>query len=254
MRGASILVATMATTALVAGTAVGAETAAERRPIAVVELFTSQGCGRCPPADQFLGELAHEKGVVALSYAVDYWDYMGWKDTAARPEFARRQKGYADRRGDHDVFTPQMVVNGRARLVGSDRDAVRREISLGAEARHDLSVAVEVETVGDAVRVHVPDADLGEAVHATVWLVRFDETRSVTIRRGENNGRTITYSNVVRSLLPIGVWKGRDAVIEVPRQETPGEAAAGCAVIVQSDREGLPGRIFGAAACARPQS
>lgn len=226
------------------------EASPSARPIAVVELFTSQGCANCPPADAFLSELARENDVVALSYAVDYWDYMGWKDTAAKPEFTLRQKGYAGRRGDRDVFTPQVVVNGRAQVVGSDREKIRREISLGSEMRHDLTVAVDVESTAEAVKVHLPSLKSGEPVHATVLLVRYDHSRSVSIGRGENTGRTLTYAHLVRSILPIGMWKGQELTLELPRQETPTDPNLGCAVLVQQEKDGLPGPILGARACS----
>ena len=223
------------------------------RPIGVVELFTSQGCANCPPADAFLGELARGGDLVALSYPVDYWDYMGWKDTAARPEFTRRQKGYAHHRGDRDVYTPQMVVNGRKRLVGSDREGIRREIAAGDADRHDLSITVGIDCGSEALKVRLPDAAAESDVNATVWLVRFDLTRTVTIGRGENNGRTLTYTTLVRSLQPIGMWKGRAATIELPRPETQGDPNFGCAVLVQSDKDDLPGPILGAALCSPPR-
>lgn len=247
------LVAAIAGVASVTSAA-AAEASPSERPIAVVELFTSQGCANCPPADAFLSELAHENDVVALSYAVDYWDYMGWKDTAAKPEFALRQKGYAGRRGDRDVFTPQVVVNGRAQLVGSDRERIRREISIGSEMRRDLTVAVDVESTAEAVKIHLPSAKSGEPVHATVLLVRYDHSRSVAVGRGENTGRTLTYAHLVRSILPIGMWKGQELTLELPRQETPADPNLGCAVLVQLEKDGLPGPILGARTCSAQSS
>lgn len=220
------------------------------RPAAVVELFTSQGCANCPPADAFLGELAREDDLVTLSYPVDYWDYLGWKDTAAKPEFTARQKAYANRRGDHDVFTPQVVINGRARLVGSDRGGIRREIAEAEDVRHDLGVGVEVEAGRDVLRVRLPDGPAGEPAHATIWLVRYDLARTVTIGRGENSGRTLTYTHLVRSLQPIGMWKGHALTIELPRPEGEDDPNFGCAVLVQADHAGVPGPILGARICA----
>lgn len=234
---------------------IGAEVPSSARPVAVVELFTSQGCANCPPADAFLGDLSREADVVALSYAVDYWDYMGWKDTAAKPEFTRRQKAYAERRGDHDVFTPQVVINGRARLVGSDRAGIRREIAAGATIRHDLTVPIELEANREALQVRLPDAPAGgEPVHATVWLARFDEVRSVSVGRGENHGRTLSYAHLVRSLQPIGMWKGKALTIELPRQEMATDPNIGCAVLIQDVEQDRPGRILGARICTAPTS
>lgn len=225
------------------------DAASADRPAAVIELFTSQGCANCPPADTFLGELAREDDLVALSYPVDYWDYLGWKDTAAKPEFTARQKAYAHRRGDHDVFTPQVVINGRARLVGSDRDGIRHEIAEAEERRHDLDVGLEVEAARDVLRVRLPDGTSTEPIHATIWLVRYERERAVTIGRGENAGRTVTYTHLVKSLQPIGMWKGKAVTIELPRAEGESDPNFGCAVLLQVDREGLPGRILGARTC-----
>jgi len=226
-----------------------AEPSSASRPAAVVELFTSQGCANCPPADAYLSELTRRGDLVTLTFPVDYWDYLGWKDTAAKPEFTARQKAYAARRGDRDVFTPQVVVDGETRLVGSDRDGIRREID-----RHEtgaLGVAVDLDAGGDGLRVRLPEAEGASGpIHATVWLVRFEESRTVTIARGENTGRTLTYSHLVRSLQPIGMWKGKAVTIELPRLEGPAAGDAGCAVLVQSDKDGLPGRILGARLCA----
>ncbi|MCE1235417.1 MAG: DUF1223 domain-containing protein [Hyphomicrobiales bacterium] len=232
--------------------AAAAETPSAERPLAVVELFTSQGCANCPPADALLGELTQRADLVTLSYAVDYWDYLGWKDTAAKPEFTARQKAYASRRGDRDVYTPQVVVNGEARLVGSDRAAIRREIAEGDEAARPLAVAIELEAGSEALKVRLPEAEPGVPAHATVWLARFDETKTVTIGRGENTGRSVTYSHLVRSLQPIGMWKGKALTIELPRQEGANDPNHGCAVLVQADKGGLPGRILGARICSRP--
>ncbi|NLH80123.1 MAG: DUF1223 domain-containing protein [Phyllobacteriaceae bacterium] len=227
----------------------GADPSSTSRPTAVVELFTSQGCANCPPADALLTELTRRGDLVTLTFPVDYWDYLGWKDTAAKPEFTARQKAYAARRGDHDVYTPQVVVDGETRLVGSDRDGIHREIERG-EGDGTLGVAVDLDAGGDGLRVRLPEAATpGGPVHATVWLVRFEESRTVTIGRGENTGRTLTYSHLVRSLQPIGMWKGKAVTIELPRQEGPTPGDVGCAVLVQSDKDGLPGRILGARLC-----
>lgn len=233
---------------MLGASAAGAEPSSANRPAAVVELFTSQGCANCPPADAYLSELTRRGDLVTLTFPVDYWDYLGWKDTAAKPEFTARQKAYATRRGDRDVFTPQVVVDGETRLVGSDRDGIRREIDRDESGA--LGVTVDLDAGGDGLRVRLPEAEApGGPIHATVWLVRFEESRTVTIARGENTGRTLTYSHLVRSLQPIGMWKGKAVTIELPRQEGPTAGDLGCAVLVQADKDGLPGRILGARLC-----
>lgn len=242
------------------GLLVGLPAAAEetgtvpQHPRAVVELFTSQGCARCPPADALLGRLSEDPDLVALTFAVDYWDYLGWKDTAARPEFSRRQRAYADRRGDHDVYTPQMVINGRVHVVGSDHAGIDRRLGALAAERHDLVVPIDVATTADALVVDVGAATGGDAAAATVWLVRFDRRRTVPVKRGENTGLNLTYTHLVRSLQPIGMWKGRPLRIELPRNGTVEDAGTGCAVLLQVDRDGSPGPILGARLVDRPQS
>jgi len=222
-------------------------TAIGHRPRAVVELFTSQGCANCPPADAFLSELARDPDLVTLSFPVDYWDYLGWKDTAAKPEFTQRQRAYATRRGDHDVYTPQMVIDGRAHLVGSDRAAVAREIGTTGAPSTRLPVPVDLETSNDAIVVSVgTPGDEPTAQTATVWLVRYDVERTVPVRRGENTGRSLTYAHLVRSIQPVGMWKGRPLRIELPRQDIVADDGSGCAVLVQTDHDGIPGPILGA--------
>lgn len=224
-------------------------------PRAVVELFTSQGCGRCPPADALFEKLSHDPDLVTLSYAVDYWDYLGWKDTAARPEFTQRQRAYAERRGDQAVYTPQAVIDGRAHVVGSDRAAIETTVAaLAAEGRAP-SVDVEVETSADSMVVKVGDAPAGLGHgRATVWLARYERARTVPIGKGENSGKTVTYSHLVRTLQPIGMWKGKAVRIELPRQEMVGEEGEGCAILVQLDHDGAPGAIVGARLVDRPAS
>src|SRR5262245_43951656 len=163
--------------------------AAETRP--VVELFTGQGCSSCPAADRILGELAREGRVIALSVPVDYWDYLGWKDTLAQHAHSLRQRGYAGGRGDRQVYTPQVVVNGAAQVIGSDRTAIDAACKQAAP-----SLPVSLARKGDAIEI---DVGPGQGAPATVWLLTVARATPVAIGRGENQGRTITYSNVVRS-------------------------------------------------------
>jgi len=225
------------------------------KPRAVIELFTSQGCGKCPPADALLGRLAADPSLITLSFAVDYWDYLGWKDTAARPEFTQRQRAYSEVRGDRAVYTPQVVVDGRTHVVGSDRAAIDGAIADHRREAHTLTVDVDVETSSDALVVRVGDAPpaIG-ATRATLWLVRYDVLRTVPIGKGENSGRTVTYSHLVKSLQPIGVWKGRAVRIELPLQETVHDGGEGCAVLLQVESDNGPGAILGARLVDRPAS
>jgi len=225
--------------------ALGLAQTALAEPKAVVELFTSQGCSSCPPADAHLAELAKRDDVVALSLHVDYWDYLGWKDTFGRAQHTERQYAYAKVRGDGKVYTPQMVVNGHEGLVGSDREAVEEVL-----ARSDLPLDVSISRNGGALDIVVQPGEAAPAYHlpeVTVRLIVFEPAASVTIERGENAGRTATYRNVVRSIRPIGMWKGERLEISLPADEMLLHEDYGCAVLVQEDRRDGPGRILGAA-------
>lgn len=220
--------------------------AAAERPLTVVELFTSQGCSSCPPADAFLGELAGRDDVLALSFHVDYWDYIGWKDPFASADHTRRQRDYSRTLGLRYVFTPQMVIQGAAYATGSDRPAVIDRIE---KNRALARIPVELRQGDDGgVRLFIADttAEGGEAAdEAAVWLVVFDREHLTPIKRGENKGRKLRDYNVVRQLSRIATWRGRalDMAVTVPDM-VPGGGRA-CAVLVQSQRTG---RILGAAA------
>jgi hypothetical protein len=225
--------------ALAAGTAV----AQDVRPRAVVELFTSQGCSSCPPADAVLGDLARDPGVVALSFPVDYWDYLGWKDTLSRPGFSQRQKAYAEQRGDRQVYTPQAVVNGVRHALGSDRSAIEAAASSSRD-QGALAVPLKVVEEGETIRVDV-GAHPGES--ATLWLMPLTRHAEVKIGRGENRGRSVAYCNVVRSLTKVGEWTGEARSFDVPASAARVAAADGFAVVLQRGSTERPGPILGAA-------
>ncbi len=208
-------------------------------PLTVVELFTSQGCSSCPPADAFLGELAKRDDVLALSVHVDYWDYIGWKDPFADPRNTRRQRAYAKKLGLRYVYTPQMVIQGAYDSTGSDRAEVLGKITQAAEMKR---LAVKISRTKDGVRVVLPDA--GGTEKAAIWLFVFDFRHDSVIKRGENSGRTLRYHNVVRGMTRIGTWSGQSQDITTKTSDLPAEGRDGCAVIVQSIKTG---RILGAA-------
>ena len=227
---------------------VGQGLAAAGKPLAVVELFTSQGCSSCPPADKFLGELAQRQDIIALTEAVDYWDYLGWKDENARHDHSVRQKNYAYMRGDRRVYTPQMVVNGRVHVVGSRRDEVEDAIQTLSQGAGALSVSIDISAHKDLVSISIagrPDG-AGDVKDGTLFLVPFKRQLSVDILRGENRGRSITYHNVVRGMQPIGMWHGEAIKVELPISEFRKGGYDGCAVLLQADVGGLPGPIYGA--------
>ncbi len=206
----------------------------------VVELFTSQGCSSCPPADRLAGELSQRDDVLVLSYNVDYWDYIGWKDTLARPENSARQKAYAQSHGRRSVYTPQMIVGGRVGLVGSNRAAVLGAIEQAADMGLELKM---LRDHGDNIRVHLPEA-AGRQRSADVLLVRFDDSHKIDIGAGENSGRMITYFNVVRDFTHIGTWAGEAKEITLRMSVLRDGGRDNCAVIVQEPGQG---RILGSA-------
>ena len=170
----------------------------------VVELFTSQGCSSCPPADAFLTDLAHTRpDVLALAFHVTYWNRLGWPDPYSLPAATERQRAYAQARADRQVFTPEMVVQGQGGLVGSDRDAVMRAIALVA-SHPTPAPTVAVRHEGDGMVVEV---GAGEGA-AAILVVGYDTRHSTQVGRGENAGRTLTESNIVRDLTVLGTWSG----------------------------------------------
>ena len=210
----------------------------------VVELFTSQGCSSCPPADIFIGELAKRDDVLALSFNVDYWDYLGWKDTLASPANSQRQRDYAAARRQRRVYTPQMIVGGVADAVGSDRQAVWAAIE---QLRGNDIQPVPIDFSKRDGKLLIRIGGGSHAGDATIWLVRFDAAKSVEILRGENTGRSITYHNVVKDFWTLGLWQGEPMEIALRLDELDRGETDGCAVIVQ---KGGHGRIIGAARMA----
>lgn len=217
---------------------------ADTARVDVVELFTSQGCSSCPEADRILGELAREPGVLALSYSIDYWDYLGWKDTLAQPDFTARQKAYAHARGDRAVYTPQAVVNGLAHAVGSDRSDIQGVIRSTKGELGAKRVSLEVDRSGGDIVIRAGAGSRPANGAATIWFVTYEESRTVEIKRGENRGRTNTYYNVVRHIAPVGRWSGEAVSVSVPMPRGKGGK---CAVILQEGSPGEPGAILAAA-------
>lgn len=209
-------------------------------PRAVVELFTSQGCSSCPPADRRLAELAADPEIVALTLPVDYWDYLGWKDTLARPAFSERQRAYATMRGDRAVYTPQMIVNGEVACIGSDEAAVARSMSRATQERPRLPVALATSRDGTRLTVDIADGAEGSG---ELWLLAIEPNASVAIDRGENRGRKAHYANVVRDMALIGDWSGGQARFTIERPDL----SDAYVVLLQHRDDGRPGRILGAA-------
>lgn len=227
---------------------------AASRPKAVVELFTSQGCNSCPPADEYLAELAARGDVVALAYHVDYWDYLGWRDTLASADNTRRQQEYNRIFGNRSVYTPQAVINGRQQVNGAKRYKVDDAMSRMDGTVEGMVVDVQLSYSGDSLVIETGAAD-GVVADAQVILVYFDRATKVSIERGKNTGRSFTYLNAVTGFHSAGMWYGKEARFELPVSEIARKGVGGCAVLVQEMRPGgLPGPILGAAIVERPES
>jgi hypothetical protein len=217
-------------------------------PRAVVELFTSQGCSSCPPADKIIGELAKDPSVIALSMPIDYWDYLGWKDTLADARFSARQKAYSKVRGDREVYTPQAVINGAAHVIGSDRDSIEKAIGATAKADGVMSVPVVLSLSGKQLTVSVEASNKGPAsMHGEVWICSISRAVPISIGRGENSGRELTYYNVVRNLVKLGDWNGNPRSFTVPLDSVVHDGIDGAAVLVQDGSRDRPGPMLGAA-------
>jgi hypothetical protein len=200
----------------------GNATAQTAPRLAVVELFTSQGCSSCPPADDNVAALSTRPDVLALSFGVTYWDRLGWKDTFAQPAFTERQVAYARALRHEGPFTPQVVVDGRADVVGNERPEIERLIRAGRLDGPSVSLSAAAVEVG---------AGRAPGAPADVWLVRYDpRTVQVPIRAGENTGRTLPIKNVVKSLTRLGSWRGVAARFTLP----PAPQGLATAVLVQT--------------------
>jgi hypothetical protein len=218
---------------------------AAAEPRAVLELFTSQGCSSCPAADKLLGELAKEPSLVTLTLAVDYWDYLGWKDTLALKGHAARQRAYAGARGDREVYTPQLVVNGMAHVNGSNRGAIERAIAQSRSKSSPLTIPVTASIAGDSLTVNVAARDGQPA--AEVWLCPVSKAVPVKIGRGENRGHTVTYTNVARRWVKLGEWSGKAQTFTVPLRDLQTGEIDSVAVLVQAGAAAAPKLMLGAA-------
>jgi hypothetical protein len=204
-----------------------------KQPV-VVELYTAQGCASCGEANAFVGKLADQPGVLALTFPVDYWDYLGWPDTFAKPEFAERQKAYVASFGLREPYTPQVVVGGRKQAGGVKTEMVEQLVRAAGRAPSDPP---DIRFIGD----HRVDVGSTHArVTGEVWLVRYDPRESdVEVKSGDNRGQTISHRNVVREIKRLGAWRGRPTAYRLPAAAEPGLKTA---VIVQGVKGG---RIIG---------
>jgi len=215
--------------------------AAAAKPPVLVELFTAQGCRSCADANVHLGKLAERQGVLALTFSVDYWDYLGWTDTFAKPEYAERQKAYVTRLKLREPYTPQVVVDGREEVQGLKASEVDRLVrAAAAEPRNPP----DMRFIGPR-RVDV-GSGRGAKGGAEVWLIRYDPRAvEVAVRAGDNRGETVVQKNVVRQITRLGSWRGRPQAYRLPATPDDGLKTA---VVVQAARGG---RVI---AVAQPKS
>lgn len=215
---------------------------ADESPV-VVELFTSQGCIACPPADLVLNELAEDDSILALSWAVDYWDYLGWKDTFGSAQNTVRQEYYNREFGQKGVYTPQMIINGRHQVIGSRKKDV---LALVERARAEQDLA-RVSLSGDRTHLEVlieGEAPRGKAVVRVIW---YKSEEIVYVRNGDNRGKSLRYSNVVRGSDIMGQWDGNKVILPIDLGPIIASGADCVAIIVQ---DGEYGPILGAAKLA----
>jgi hypothetical protein len=235
--------------AIVVACASVASSYAAAEPRAVIELFTSQGCSSCPPADKLLAQFASDPSLVPISLPIDYWDYLGWKDTLADPRNSARQRAYSHVRGDREVYTPQVVVNGSVHALGSDRDAIEAAIAASRKNGMTLSLPVSMTLADGRLLVSVPGGGEGRSL-AEVWVCGLVKAATVTIGRGENRGKTITYHNVARHWVKLGTWNGTAETFNLPIQEFDDESIDEAAVIVQGGTVEKPSAMLGASVAA----
>lgn len=223
---------------------------AESDPV-VVELFTSQNCSHCPEADAFANDLAQRENVLLLSFPVDYWDHLGWKDTLAHPDFTSRQEDHADSLGIRQLYTPQMVVNGESHAVGNRRQAVEQAIQHHGSQSRPLEAKLTLEENQLTLSASLRPADASakpdlKLKSAKIWLAGYVRKYSISVAAGENSGTQLVYTNVVRKLNSVGMWQGEDLSIVLPL-EAHRRGHDGLAVLIQED---ATGRIIGAAQLA----
>ena len=226
----------------------GAATSAVAGGPVLVELYTSQGCSSCPPADALLAKLTKREGLIAMSLPITYWDMLGWKDTLASEADTRRQKAYAAAMEHGGVYTPQIIVDGVKDVVGSREDDVEAAIDAAALAENlSWSVGIGLSRTPQSLRVAIaaaPGVASKNKLDATIWMFRLRSAVTVSIGAGENSGRTLTYRNVVSDIKNLGRWNGRAVSLDLPPagSKTPPHDS-----VVMVLQQGGYGRVLGAA-------
>lgn len=198
----------------------------------VVELYTSQGCSSCPPADKLMESLVTSPSVLGLSFPVTYWDYIGWKDTLASAQNDARQANYKDKLNTRYVYTPQMIVAGEKHFVGSSTEQLNEH--LNTFKGHAKTIKLNWRFTEDEIEVILPEY----AGQTTLWQLDLDAAKEVEIKRGENNGRNITYHNVVRKIVNLGRWNGEQKTLKLALNPMRAEGRDSCAILVQQGEFG----------------
>jgi hypothetical protein len=237
--------AAVAVLSLIGASGLSAQTAPTSQ-ITVLELFTSQGCSSCPAADALFKTYVERPDVVAVSFSVDYWDYLGWKDTLASPKFTERQRGYGKSISNGQIYTPQMVVNGMRHVVGSSRGDIDAAMLASRGSAAAQAFRVDASRVGDGIAVQVAEAPTPAQLQpatGVVWLLTVRGRQTIMVKRGENSGHALTYFNSVREVVQVGEWTGRSATFRLPAGATPLGVDERYAVFIQ---RGAQGSLLGA--------
>ncbi|HWK32627.1 MAG TPA: DUF1223 domain-containing protein [Hyphomicrobium sp.] len=214
-------------------------------PKDVLELFTSQGCDTCPPADEVLAKFAERPNVIAITLPVDIWDYLGWKDTLASDKNSERQRAYAKARGDGAIYTPQVIVNGMIGVNGADPAAIEEAIKVSNEALRGGRVPIRFWHERNSIMIEAGAAPEGRHYkEATIWFAVVQKRANVPIERGDNKGKTLTYTNIVREMMPVGSWNGQALSLQLARNSVMRPETEAAIILLQ---EGKAGPIIGAA-------
>ena len=214
-------------------------------PKTVLELYTSQGCDTCPPADAILKSYAQRDDVIALTIPVDIWDYLGWKDTLASEKNSERQKVYAKTRGDGAIYTPQLIVNGMMHVSGRNPRDIEKAILLTDAVLKPIRVPIRFWHQRNTIYIEAGAAPADTNLKsATIWLAVVQKSAKVPIDTGDNKGKTLTYTNVVREMTPVGQWNGKAMSIQLARNAIMRPDTQASVVLLQ---EGRAGPILGAA-------
>jgi hypothetical protein len=218
-----------------------AQSAPSSAPVTVLELFTSQGCSSCPAADALFKAYTERPDVLALSFSVDYWDYLGWKDTLASPKFTERQRGYGKAISNGQIYTPQMVVNGARHAVGSSRADIDAAVIAAISSSAAQAFRIDASRVDGGIALQaavLPATPLLQPATGVIWLLTVRSRETVAVKRGENSGHTLTYFNSVRDVAQVGEWTGQSTTIRLPAGASPLGPDERYAVLIQRTSQG----------------